>query len=60
MNKLLKPSDVASRLGIGRSKTYDLIKAGVLPSVRLGKRLVRVPESELDALIARLVIDAAP
>lgn len=39
---LLRVEDVAETLGIGRSKTYELIAAGELPVVRLG-RCVRVP-----------------
>ena len=43
---LLKPTEAAELLGISRSRAYELIAAGVLPSVRLGSS-VRVP---LDAL----------
>src|SRR5690348_119972 len=39
---LLRVGEVAERLGIGRSKTYELIAAGELPVVRVG-RCVRVP-----------------
>jgi excisionase family DNA binding protein len=39
---LLRVEEVAETLGIGRSKTYELIAAGELPVVRLG-RCVRVP-----------------
>jgi excisionase family DNA binding protein len=39
---LLRVEDVAETLGIERSKTYELIAAGELPVVRLG-RCVRVP-----------------
>ena len=35
----------ARRLGIGRSKTYELIKAGHLASVRIGKRRLVIVES---------------
>ena len=33
---LLKPTDVARRLGVSRSWVYDAAKAGRIPSVRLG------------------------
>jgi excisionase family DNA binding protein len=39
---LLRVEEVAETLGIGRSKTYELIAAGELPVVRVG-RCVRVP-----------------
>jgi len=43
MEKLFaKPSEAADALGLGRSKTYQLIADGTLPSVRIGKS-IRVP-----------------
>ena len=39
---LLKPSEVAEILGIGRSLIYELIARREIPSVRLG-RCLRVP-----------------
>jgi prophage regulatory protein len=39
---LLKPTEVAEIIGLGRSKTYELIAKGSVPSVRIGK-CVRVP-----------------
>jgi excisionase family DNA binding protein len=43
MEKLFaKPSEAADALGLGRSKTYQLIASGTLPSVRIGKS-IRVP-----------------
>ena len=43
---LLKPSEVAEALGIGRSLIYELIAQGQIPSVRLG-RCIRVPAEAL-------------
>lgn len=43
---LLRVEEVAEMLSLGRSKTYDLVATGVLPSVRLG-RSVRVPADAL-------------
>jgi excisionase family DNA binding protein len=48
---LLRAEEVARLLGIGRSKTYELIARGELPSLRIG-RLVRVPRHALDRWIA--------
>jgi len=48
---LLEAREVARLLGIGRTKTYQLIARGEVPVLRLG-RCVRVPRSALDAWIA--------
>ena len=50
-SKLLKPAEVMEVLGIGRSLTYELIASGELPSIRLGKRCVRVSSLALDEWI---------
>lgn len=45
--------DAAARyLGISRSHAYDLVRAGDLPHVRLGRRIV-IPTRDLDALLER-------
>jgi excisionase family DNA binding protein len=36
MDQLLKPSDLARRLGVSRSWLYDAAKAGRIPSIRIG------------------------
>jgi excisionase family DNA binding protein len=41
-----KPSEAAEALGLGLSKTYQLIANGTLPSVRIGKS-IRVPVEAL-------------
>jgi excisionase family DNA binding protein len=33
---LLRPEDVARRLQVGRTKVYDLMRAGLLRSVKVG------------------------
>ena len=43
---LIRPAEAAQALGIGRSKIYELIASGAIPSVRIG-RAVRVPIQEL-------------
>jgi prophage regulatory protein len=47
---LLKPSEAAQVLGIGRSLTYELIARKEIPSVRLG-RCIRVPADSLQQWI---------
>ena len=43
---LLKPTEAADALGVSRSTIYELVAAGTVPSVRLG-RSVRVPVASL-------------
>lgn len=43
---LLRPSEVAELLGIGRTKCYELIGAQVIPSIKIGSS-VRVPMESL-------------
>ncbi len=50
---LLKPAEVSELAGLGKSKTYELIASGEIPSVRIG-RSVRVPADRLVAWIERL------
>jgi excisionase family DNA binding protein len=49
---LLRPAEAARRLGISRTKVYDLMKAGRLRKVDLGPRCTRIPASALDDLVA--------
>jgi excisionase family DNA binding protein len=50
---LLTIPEAAKRLGIGRSKLYDLLAAGELESVKIG-RCARVPAAELHEYVNRL------
>jgi prophage regulatory protein len=49
---LLRPTEAAEAIGIGRSKTYELLASGDLPSIRIGG-CVRVPVEALRAWIER-------
>ena len=50
---LLTVAEAASRLSLGRSKTYELVRAGVIPSVRItGSR--RIKFSDLLVYVAAL------
>jgi prophage regulatory protein len=47
MEKLLiRPKELAEALGIGRTKTYELLASGIIPSVRVGTS-IRIPMKEL-------------
>ena len=50
---LLKPEEAAEVLGIGRSKFYELLTAGAIQSVRIGK-CRRVPLAALEEYVSRL------
>jgi len=54
---LLRPTEAADFLGIGRSKVYELIGKKELPSIRIGAS-VRVPLAELRLWIAARVRDS--
>lgn len=49
---LLRPVEVAEQLGIGRSKAYELIASGEIPSVKIGAT-VRVPVDALRDWVAK-------
>ena len=51
--KLLTIDEAADRLSLGRSKTRELLQAGQLSQVRVG-RAVRILASSLDAYVHRL------
>jgi excisionase family DNA binding protein len=50
---LLRPEEVAEYLNIGRSKVYELMRAGTLESVRIGA-CRRVPRAAVEAYIEGL------
>jgi excisionase family DNA binding protein len=54
---LLTPREAADVLGIGRTKFYELLQAGQIPSVRIGK-CRRIPATALRELVGRLSCDA--
>ena len=49
-NRLLDVNETATRLGIGRTTVFRLIREGTLQSVKLGA-LRRIRESDLEAYI---------
>lgn len=50
---LLTPTEAAELLGVGRSTVYELLAAGVVESVYIG-RSRRIPRDALDAYVTRL------
>jgi excisionase family DNA binding protein len=49
---MLRPTEAAEAIGVGRSKIYELISSGQIPHVRLGG-VIRVPVQALNQWIAR-------
>ena len=50
---LLKPEEVAECLNIGRSKVYELMRAGALESVRIGA-CRRIPRAAVQTYVESL------
>lgn len=55
---LLTPTEAAQALGIGRSKLYELLRDGVVPSVTIGA-CRRIVADDLRAVIESLRAAAA-
>lgn len=52
---LLSTEEAAQRLGIGRTRMYELLRSGEVPSVKLG-RSRRVRPEDLNEYVERLVL----
>lgn len=55
---LLRIAEAGARIGVGRSKAYELVASGKLPSVRISERSIRVPVSALEEYVRRLEEEA--
>ncbi len=56
---LLRAEEVAELLGLGRTKVFEMIAAGELPTVRIG-RCVRIPRVALEQWVSSLTRPATP
>ncbi|MGE3273851.1 MAG: helix-turn-helix transcriptional regulator [Vicinamibacterales bacterium] len=52
---MLRPVEAADAIGVSRSKVYELIAAGEIPSIRVGG-CVRVPVAALQEWIASQLV----
>jgi len=52
--------ETARILGISRSHTYELIHQGVIPSVRLGRRIVVPHDGLMELLTTGTVVGRTP
>lgn len=48
----VSPEGAARMLGLGRTKTFELIRTGEIPSAKIGRRTL-IPVAGLHALIER-------
>ena len=55
---LMRAEEVARTLGLSRSKIYQMMSGGALPTVRVG-RAVRVPKAALRDWVAHHTTEAA-
>ena len=55
---LLSPAEAAAHLSIGRSKVYELLRAGAIQSVRIGA-CRRIPATAIVDYVERLRHEAA-
>ena len=55
---LLKPEDAAQMLSLGRSKLYELLAAGELPVVKVG-RATRIPAAAVREWVERQAAEVA-
>ena len=54
--RLLRLPEVLDRIGYKRSRFLELVRLGVFPKpIKLGARAVAWPESQIDAVVDRLV-----
>lgn len=51
---LLRVSEAAQLLSISRSQAYELVARGVIPSVRLGGKCIRVPRHALETWVGAI------
>ena len=48
---LLSVPEAGRLIGVGRARAYELVNNGVLPSLRYGRRCIRVPRKALEGWI---------
>ena len=55
---LYRPSEAAEAIGVSRSRVYELIASGEIPSIKVGS-VRRVPVKELLEWVAQRTVGAA-
>jgi len=59
-DRLLTIPEVAERLSVPRAYAYDLARRGEFPTVRVGKKYVRVPPVSFEKWLAIQQLDSHP
>ena len=59
-NHLLTIPDVATRLSVPPAYAYELARRGEIPTVKVGRKYVRVPAAALEKWLANQALDARP
>lgn len=57
--ELLTVEETARFLRIGRTKAWELVQRGEIPSIRIGRRSIRVPAKALRDLLASAEAEVA-
>ena len=55
-DSLMSPAELQAQLGCGRTKVYELLQMGEIPSYRIG-RLVRVRKEDVELFLERCRYD---
>ena len=50
--RMLTPEQVATALSLPRPKVMRMIKSGEIPAVKFSRRLVRIPETVVNQIVA--------
>ncbi len=58
IKEVLKPADAAFALGVGTCRVYQMIRAGELPAIKVGKRGVRIPRAAFEEHLERMNAEA--
>jgi excisionase family DNA binding protein len=58
MTKLLTYSEAAELLGVSRISIKRYVARGVIPVTRFSKRMVKIPQDKLEAVIAAGGVEA--
>jgi excisionase family DNA binding protein len=53
---LYRPAEVGEAIGVSRARAYELIAAGIIPSIRIGSS-IRVPVDALREWVDRQLVD---
>lgn len=52
---LLRPREAAKLLNISKTKLYELLAVGAIPSIKLAPRVTRIPRRALEELATQAV-----